>query len=370
MRVLIVIAGLLRNWELGLESLHRRVLLANPKADFDFALLTSLTSLASYRDHSMNRPVRGTLPKDGSRTIQQEMMQLAPNSSLVFQLISPYGLPRRRDNATGRLIQVDCAANLARCMRGGWPQWAKRLPTADTRKPFVEIRLAHGLHEMAKDGLLKRYDKVLALRPDVALTKDLPLQETCAKYPGVNLIGGNFTRILKGWPHERDIDLAFLGCNVTGLQTYFFPYYDMNATARGDPRFRKAYKIQTEFRPRLNEQDCKPLYGFSRFECMSIQLMREAGIRLGTLDKARIFVDLLGGSTAPGSDETLAELQAVVQARHNCTRAHLHALVHENEMAKVARHSNISKDAAHELAHELPERRAALAACVALADAR
>ena len=288
MRVLIVLAGLLRQWELGFESLRRRVIEVNRNCTFDIALLTDYTNVMSYRDTTLRRSARGSLPANGSQTVRAQLATtLGPNITIVFEQASPQGIPNR-----------DCGKALVGCMSDGAPPGIKRLAPPNNRKPFFELRVAHGIHAIYSQGLLADYDHVLALRFDASITKPLHIKHVCRDFPGVNLIGASWMRVIPGFVHNRDVDLAYLGCNVSGLQTYLYPYFDNNATTRAETRFREAYRRPNEFSEKLSPWHCKPYYGPARYECQSIELMAEEGVRLGTLDNASIFVDLINWAYA------------------------------------------------------------------------
>ena len=288
--MLIILAGLLRYYELGMESIRLQVVNANPHHHFDFAILTTYTNLMSYRDKLKHLSPRGKLPEDGNKTVIARLVDtFGQNVSVVFELSTEQGIPGR-----------NCGNRLTHCMTDGSPDWVMRLPPPPNRKPFFELRVAHGLYRMAAMGILTLYDHVLALRFDASLTKPLHIEHTCRKYPGVNMISASWKRIITGFPHNRDIDLAYLGCNVSGLLTYLYPYYDNNGTTRSESRFLDAYQLPSEFSQKLTPHDCKPFSGASRYECESIVLMAEAGVRLGTLDEADVFVNLINWAYSDG----------------------------------------------------------------------
>ena len=277
--------------------LMHRVIRVNQHLCFHVALFTTYETLRSYHDgHATRREIeqgrltRGVLPKNGTSTIKA---LLGRNISVVFEQLS-------KSPIAGTACSFDHSRGLIACFGKGMPAWALRSKGASlipqNRKPSFEFRVANGLHAMSSKGLLKKYNysKILALRPDASLSRSVELEKTCSRYPGVNLIGSSITRVIRGYMHDRDLDLAYLACDVVGLQTYLYPYLDNNATTRSASKFRKAYRLQPRaFNKNLTEADCKPLYGLSRFECSSIALMAERGIRLGTLDKAHVFIDLL-----------------------------------------------------------------------------
>ena len=150
---------------------------------------------------------------------------------------------------------------------------------------------------MASEGLLERYDHVLAIRPDASLTRKLHLRMTCQTNVGLNIISGSVQRgLIWGTFHNRDYDLAYLACDPQSLLTYLVPFRDNNATNRLDPRFHPP-PTPKEFTRALRKEDCKPYFGVSRYECASFGLMAALKKRVGNLDRANIFVDLINHET-------------------------------------------------------------------------
>jgi hypothetical protein len=281
MCTLIVLAGLLREFELGLASMHRQIFLPNPGMCFHVALLTSYATITSYKERVQRRHARGALPANGTATIRA---LLGPNIPVVFEQISESPIP-------GSICSWDGKLHLAACVGKGMPGG---LIYPVNRKPSFEFRVAHGLDQMAKERSLASYRRILAIRPDASLTRPLHIEELCSHHPGVNLIGSSIRRSIDGAMHDRDVDLAYLACDAAGLRIYLFPYLDNNGTTRTAIHFREAYRLQPpEFHSRLRRDHCKPYYGVARYECSSIALMARRKIRLGTLDDADIFVDLL-----------------------------------------------------------------------------
>ena len=279
-RVLVIMNGLLREYQVGIHGLEELLFEANPLIRFDFALLTSERLLCSYRDAINGRAVRGMMPIAGH--LNESIIPLLPaNVRYVFQQLSDSPIPGSTCHYT---------RNPRTCFGVGMPAG---LGMPVNTKPSFQFRLAHGVNHMSSAGLLTKYDHVLAIRPDAVLSKPLALSRTCSTHPGFNIISGSLTRQFgAGSFHARDFDLAYLACDPKSLQSWLFPWLDNNASNRRGKR-QPPPRLPSEFSSGLTTDSCKPYYGSLRYECVSVAAFEGSETRLGNLDNEGIFVHLI-----------------------------------------------------------------------------
>ena len=277
--MLLILCGLLREYQNGLEGVRRLVFDANPNVKFDVALLTSIRMLCSYRDTVNGRAMRGELPRSPEALRQDIRDRLS--SQLIYTELRDGPIP----NSTCHF-----STQAKACFGKGMPSDLHVMPV--NAKPAFQYRLANGVDGLAQAGLLGRYNHVLVMRPDSIFTRPLNLRHACNKHPGFNIISGSLQRQL-GYFHDRDFDLAYLSCEPQHLQRWLHPWLCNDANCRL-PKHSPPPRMPAGFNSSLTVDQCKPFYGIMRFECTAVAGFEKSGVRLGNLDDSHIFVNVLG----------------------------------------------------------------------------
>ena len=264
---LLLLAGLFREFRLGVQLLQSQLLDVNPSIQFDVALLTSTTTFYSSKDVESGR---ASCLENVTNVTETATRLYATNHS--------------------RLISI--------------------LPSDEDYSFTLWGRVWGSISPVLK--LAASYDYVLMLRPDSALTAPLHLQTTCAARPDFSILSGN-QRMMEHdgvtpqrFFNGRDYDFGFLACTTTSLSLAFTR--QSNTSCCSAPVLLSGDDFVANFTA-CSGDDCKNSthvdgyvgYPPKCFEdlCHMAGRFRDASARFGTLDQQEVFLRLLRCDGSP-----------------------------------------------------------------------
>jgi len=230
-KVLLIVAGLPRHIEETWPQMEESLIVPNEQAGYSFTnFFVTDTGLACHKDSPMWTSRKCEEPIDKGSNVNQIKKLFAPREVTVLDYfgvtgIYPYrvgchGGPdddgyevsvRAQDGSHENDDDTDNACS-------GWTWWD---------------RVHHVLERVAHEGLGARFDRMVALRPDVVLkwaqipgraTTTNPvvlrLEEMCEKRPGLSFVTGSWLQRGKFYLHDRDTDFMHILCPGDKLPAY------------------------------------------------------------------------------------------------------------------------------------------------------
>lgn len=346
LRALLVLNGLINgDVATAQANLHAMLFERNSDVRFDCALYTSKSITCSAKDW-LQVKMRGSTPGAKQCSCQVNGSRV---SSVPYMRGGVSG-----DGASGFFDDLLVSLSRNRCRlvhsvfvdrpppkkcdyhtRPGNCFGVPRLTTSPPNnvKPYFQFRLAYALREAREMGKLEAYDLILALRPDVLLTRPLALRPACAaqpqaavpeparhplppppssavpvvpaaaapvERPGLVVISGAVARADPF--HRRDCDLALLACAPSALELWLRPYLENNASlrcAKGHvPRRRPGFVpwAGARWEPPL----FAPVWGKARYECAGMAYLERHRLSLSNLDASNVFATLPAWVPIPG----------------------------------------------------------------------
>jgi len=280
-RVLLVFAGILRNFEEAWSNVKGGLIRPNEKRGYQFTIVfhTSL-ECACARD-----PDRVALATPG-----------APRLTAIQHVLGRYNFSYMdsMDTCTshGHGISVHSYFNESRWIHCGMQHFASRSVQA------LDASMGQG----------QVFDMILVLRPDAFFAtreygghRKLLLKEVCSRHPGISIISGRCDRTCTGF-HWHDIDMAWLLCDGSKQQLFRDALFSVGQKCQGQGCDKGEVTPSSDFHPQGKVQEGKqrvkrPVPWSCDFEpmmCRTVQLL-QGKVRFGNLDSSDLFVSRLPG---------------------------------------------------------------------------
>lgn len=261
-RTLVIVCGLMREFEAGAASLERQLFARNSGVLFDVAVITSSKQVCSGKDRQ-KRPARCYTHEQrlkaigGVRRAAEVYSRGGSGRSVPFVMVDE-----------GRLCEA----------------WSGPL-----------------------GSLAPAYHSFVVVRPDVNLTAPLDLRVACRARPGFNVISGSIP--YNNSFHNADADLAYLACGPSAMDAWLSVCPGPWPLGRKRPAESCAAAISAaggrcpespvgqkwDFTGRWQTQECR----HAEEACPRAGEFRRLGLRMGTLDALGVTAALVIPNDVP-----------------------------------------------------------------------
>lgn len=232
-QVLLIVAGLPRHIEETWPQMEQSLIVPNEEAGYSFTnFFVTNTGLACNKDSPMWKSRKCEEPTDKESNVNQSKKLFAPRKVTVLDHLGIIeNNPYRYGGCHGGPEDDGDEAVIVRARYGshendddtdnacsGWTWWD---------------RVHHVLERVAHEGLGARFDRMVALRPDVVLKwaqisgrapktnlVEMRLEEMCEKRPGLSFVTGSWLQRGRTYLHDRDFDFMHILCPGDKLPAY------------------------------------------------------------------------------------------------------------------------------------------------------
>jgi len=308
--VLLVLVGVLRDFENSWEAIREQIVLPNEQAGYRFTIVLH-TQLGC-----------------SCGTKSDPVAQAAPGKPRAAAIRKVFG---------GRNVSIMDSEDT--CVADGKGYYVHSF-FGDQRSyhcgaQHFASRVVQGLDAHASE---QKWSKVLVMRADVQLMSlqrkgitSLELDSTCQGNPGINIITGYCQNSCTGW-HWNDVDMAWLLCDGSKHRLLRDVIGAIGQPCTGDSCAAGKVTLPSDFHPLAS--GINKTGGRSHIEvpwncnykpmiCRSVQLAQEAKVRFGTLEKymhvRKSFRESCCGGRDPSSRGTEASEtgQSIAQAEQH-----------------------------------------------------